>query len=153
METLERLLREHPFLQGLTEEQVRFLTGCAANARMEPGQFVFREGEDAHRLYLVRDGRLALEIHLPGKGTVQVETVESGDILGWSWLFPPYRWDVDARAVADSRLLAFDGTCLRNKMEADPALGFALTKRVLRHVGQRLERVRLQRLDLYATHS
>jgi CRP/FNR family cyclic AMP-dependent transcriptional regulator len=149
MEGLDRLLKEHPFLVDLSEEQIRFIAGCARNARFGAGEFVFREGTDADAMYLVRTGRIALELHLPGRGSTSVETLREGDVFGSSWLFPPYRWALDARTVEPSRILAFDGPCLRRKMEADPAFGFVIAKRLLRQLQIRLDRARLQRLDVY----
>jgi hypothetical protein len=96
-------------------------------------------------------GHVALEVNVPGKGVVQMESAGPEDILGLSWLIPPYRLHLDARAVDAVVALAFDATCLRGKMEADHDLGFALTQRLLQEAYRRLERVRLQRLDVYRT--
>lgn len=149
MENLERLLREHEFLKDLSEEQARFLASCAKNVRFEAGEFLLREGREATTLYLIRKGRVALEVHVPGKGAVQMESLGPGDVLGLSWFLPPYRVHLDARAVEPVVALDFDATCLRKKMEEDHDLGFALTKRLFTQAYQRLERVRLQRLDVY----
>ena len=149
MENLERLLREHPFLSGLQSDQLAFMVGCAKNVRFDEGAYLFRDGEEANAFFLVREGDIALEMEVPPRGRVVVETLEPGDIIGWSWLFPPYRWDVDARAMRRSRLIQFDGQCLRDKLDQDHALGFALTKKLLFAVHERLERVRLQNLDIY----
>ena len=149
METLERILREHRLLEGLSEEHLRFMTGCARNVRYQAGDFLNREGDESSAMYLLRDGRVALEVHVPGRGVVQVDTLGEGDMVGWSWLVPPYRWELDARAVEPVRALAFDCTCLRAKMETDEKLGYALAKRFFRELYQRLERVRMQRLDVY----
>lgn len=149
MEDLERLLREHGFLKGLSEEHTRLLVSCAKNVRYGPGDFLLHEGEEATTFYLVRAGQVALEVNVPGKGVVQMESVGPEDILGLSWLIPPYRSHLDARAVEPVVALAFDATCLRKKMDADHDLGFALTTRLLEEAYRRLERVRLQRLDVY----
>ena len=149
MESIERLLREHPFLQNLSDEQLRFLTSCSANRRYAANEYLLREGESAAAFFLLRSGRVALEVHLPGKGPVQVESLGDGDVLGWSWLFPPYRWQLDARVVAPVVALVFAGDCLRAKMEADHDLGYALSKLMMAQLYHRLERVRLQRLDVY----
>lgn len=149
MEDLERPLREHDFLKGLSEEQARFLVSCVKNVRFPRGSFLMREGQPADVFYLLRSGRAALEIDVPGRGPVQMETLGAGDMLGLSWLFPPERAQLDARAVDPVVALAFDGACLRAKMEADVVLGYALTRRMLAETHKRLERVRLQRLDLY----
>jgi CRP-like cAMP-binding protein len=149
MENLERLLRAHDFLNGLSEEHTRLLVSCAKNVRFDVGAFLLHEGREATTFYLVRAGQVALEVDVPGKGIVQMETVGPGDVLGLSWLIPPYRSHLDARAVEPVVALAFDGTCLRGKMESDHDLGFTLTKRLFEKAYRRLERVRLQRLDVY----
>jgi CRP-like cAMP-binding protein len=151
METLERVLRDHPFLRELTDAQVHFMTGCARNRRYEAGEFLIREGSEADAMFLLREGRVAIEIDHPGQGPQQVESLGPGDVLGWSWLYPPYRWHIDARAVDRVRAFAFDGTCLRKKVVEDHDLGFVLVKRLLYQAHQRLERVRLQWMDLYRT--
>lgn len=149
MEDLERLLREHRFLEGLAPEQIRFLVSCVSNRRFPAGEFLMREGEVADRFYLLRHGHVALEIHVPGTGPVVMETVGPGDILGVSWLDPPYRTQLDARAREDVVALSFDGACLRGKMDADHDLGYVISRRLLERICDRLERVRLQRLDVY----
>jgi CRP-like cAMP-binding protein len=149
MENLERLLREHHFLEGLSPEQIQFLVGCARNERFHAGTYLFRDGEKADEFLLVRKGSVGLEVHVPGKGPVVMETLGPGDIVGFSWLFPPHRTHLDGRARDEVVALVFDGECLRRKMESDPVLGFALTKRLLQHLYKRLERVRMQRLDIY----
>ena len=149
MEDLASLLRRHPFLDGLKAEQVAFLTGCAKNVRFAPGAFLFREGELAETLFLIREGRVGLEMHHPSEGPIRVEMLQPGDIAGWSWLFPPYRWHLDGRALDPVRAFQLDGKCLREKLERDHELGYAITRRLLEQAHRRLERVRLQRLDLY----
>jgi CRP-like cAMP-binding protein len=149
MEDLERLLREHRFLEGLTPEQIRFLVSCVSNRRFTAGDFLFHEGEPADRFFLLRHGSVGLEINVPGKGPVLMETLGPGDILGVSWLQPPYRTHIDARVREDAVALSFDGACLRTKMDADHDLGYVITRRLLERVCDRLEHVRLQRLDLY----
>jgi CRP-like cAMP-binding protein len=149
MESLEPILKEHQFLKGLAEDQIRFIVGCARNIRYDPNQFLFREGEEASTFHLIRGGKIALENFIPGKGVVQVETIVEGDVLGWSWLYPPHRRSNDARALDPVRAIAFDGACLRKKCEEDHDLGYAIMKRLLYQILQRLERVRMQRLDVY----
>ena len=152
METLHPILREHPFLRGLAKRHLEFLTGCASNVRFDAGEFLFREGDEANASYLVRAGRIALEIDVPGRGSNQIQTIEAGQVLGWSWLYPPYKWQFDARAVEPVRAIKLNGECLRLKCEADHDLGYELVKRFLYQVHQRLERTRFQLLDVYAKH-
>jgi CRP/FNR family cyclic AMP-dependent transcriptional regulator len=153
IETLEKTLGEHPFLRGLDEPHLATLVGCASNVRFEVGDFLFREGSPADRFYVLRHGRVSLEIFVPGRGAMTIETAEPGDVVGWSWLFPPYQARFDARALTLVRALALDGTCLRAKCDGDPALGYALTKRFAQVMVHRLEATRMQLLDLYGRDS
>jgi CRP/FNR family transcriptional regulator, cyclic AMP receptor protein len=117
--------------------------------RFEPEHVVFREGEAADQFYLVREGLIAVQVLVPHRGFVTVETVNEGEVLGWSWLFPPYRWHFSARTLQPTRALAFDGLCLRGKCEEDHDLGYELMKRFSRITAERLQATRLQLLDLY----
>jgi CRP/FNR family cyclic AMP-dependent transcriptional regulator len=149
METLERILGAHPFFDGLEPTYLTLLVGCATNVRFDDGRFVFRAGEEANHFYLLRAGTVALEIAPPGRTPLIVETLAAGDILGWSWLIPPYHWMFDARAVGLTRAIALDGKCLRTKCEADHDLGYELLKRFAHIMEQRLQATRLQLLDVY----
>lgn len=149
MRTLETVLAEHPFFAGLEQRYLQIIVGCATNVVFEKGQIIFREGEEANRFYLIRQGRVALEVHAAGIGTLTIQTLDAGDILGWSWLVPPYRWHFDARAVELTRAIALDGECLRRKCEEDHDLGYELLKRFAEIITQRLQATRLQLLDVY----
>jgi CRP/FNR family cyclic AMP-dependent transcriptional regulator len=149
METLDPILAQHPFLEGMERHHLELLVGCASNVRFDAGKFLFREGEEANQFYFVRHGRVVLEIFSPQRGPIEIETLTEGDVLGWSWLVPPYYWRFDARAVEMTRAIALDGKCLRNKCETDKALGYELLKRFVNIVDRRLQATRLQLLDLY----
>ena len=153
METLEGILTEHPFFFGLEKRHLELLTGCASNVRFEAGDFIFRHGAEANEFYLIREGKVALEIFAAGRGTISVLTLQEGEILGWSWLVPPYRWKFDAQAVGPTRAIALDGKCLRKKAEEDHDLGYELFKRFAKVMEERLEATRLQLLDVYEVHS
>lgn len=153
METLERILAEHPFVRDLDQRYVKLLVGCAMNLRFDAGQFLFREGEEANHFYLIRKGIVAVEVHAGAAGQINVTTVGEGEVLGWSWLFPPYRWKFDARAVELTHTIALDGTCLRVKCEADHDFGYELLKRFAYMVEQRLDATRLQMLDVYGSNA
>jgi CRP/FNR family cyclic AMP-dependent transcriptional regulator len=142
-------LAEHPFFAGMAPDHVAILTGCAANVTFAPGEMLFREGDPADRFYVVRFGRVSLETHAPTRGPLTVETVDAGEVLGWSWLFPPYRWHFDARAQTVVRALALDGVCLREKCERDPAMGYEVMRRFAQVAISRLEATQLQLTDLY----
>jgi len=149
METLEPILKEHPFLKGLPEHHIELIVGCASNVRFDAGQTIFHEGQEANQFYIVRHGKISLEIFAPNRGPLIVETLGEGDILGWSWLIPPYEWHLDAKAMELTRAIALDGKCLRKKCEEDHELGYELLKRFAQIIEQRLESTRMQILDIY----
>lgn len=148
-QTLEPILAEHPFLQGLDPSVLALIVGCASNVRFDPGQFLFHEAQEANEFYIIRQGRVSLEIHVPNRGPVTLQTVAAGGILGWSWVFPPYRWHSDARALELTRAIALDGACLRRKCDEIPSLGYELMKRFARVLDESLQASRLQLLDVY----
>ena len=150
METLERIIAEHPSFSGLRPEYTELVTGCASNTRFDSGTYLFKEGEEANEFFLIREGHVALEIFAPQRKPIIVQTVGAGEILGWSWLMPPYHWRFHARAVEPTRAFAFDGKCLRTKCEQNHDLGYELLKRLAAIIGQRLEATRLQLIDVYA---
>ncbi len=149
MKTLDAILAEQAFFKGLAPEYLELIAGCGSNVHFVAGQTLFREGEEADRFYAIRHGKVAVELHVPQRGSVVIHTVGEGDLLGWSWLFPPYLWQFDARAVEEVRATQFDGTCLRKKCDANPALGYELMKRLAHVVSDRLQDTRLQLLDMY----
>lgn len=146
---LAPLLAEHPFFRGLRPEHLATIAGCASNVRFDAGAMIAREGDEAAKFYVIRHGTVAIESFAPNAGPVIIQTVSAGDILGWSWLLPPYNWQFSARAQELVRAVALDGTCLRAKCEADHDLGYELLKRFAEIVAQRLSATRLQLLDLY----
>ena len=152
MHTLETFLAQHPFFAGMTPPHLQWLAGCASNVRFEAGTYLFREGDASQHFYAIRRGQVALEIMAPGFEPITIETLEAGDVLGWSWLLPPHTKQFDAPAVEDTVALAFDAPCLRAKCEQDAQLGYELLKRFARLIGQRLQATRLQLLDVYGTH-
>lgn len=153
MHTLDEIVTESPVFAGLDPDQLQVIVGCAQNAAFFAGERLFREGEAADTFYLVRRGRVALTTHVPGRGEVTIDTVDPGEVLGWSWLFPPYTWHFDARAVEDTGVVAFDGACLRGKCDADHALGFELLRRFAQVVIDRLQHTRTLLLDVYGHSS
>lgn len=151
MHGLETVLAEVPLLEGMSEKSLGLLAGCASNVRFEEGSVLFREGDEAGTFYVVRHGTVAIEIYAPARGGMTVETIEAGEVLGWSWLFPPYRWHFDARALTQVRATAFDGACLRGKCGDDPALGYDLMQRFAQVMLERLQWTRVRLLDVYGS--
>jgi len=153
IETLEPILAEHPFFHGMEEDLLHVLVGCACNVRFEQNDVIFREGEEANKFYLIRSGRVALQLFGDRRGPLTISTLEEGDIMGWSWLSPPYRWKFTARALEVTRAIYMDGKCLREKSERDNHLGYELLKRFVHIIENRLQATRLQLLNVYETHS
>ncbi|HXJ92568.1 MAG TPA: cyclic nucleotide-binding domain-containing protein [Terriglobia bacterium] len=152
MEDLKNILTTHPFFAGMRPEHLQLLVGCASNVRFDAGKFILREGEEANEFYLLRHGKVALEVYGPARGPVNIQTLGEGDILGWSWLVPPYRWKFDARVVEMTRAIALDGKCLRQKSETDCQLGYELLKRFSQVMVDHLQAARLQLLNVYDAH-
>jgi len=148
MQTIDQYLPDHPFFVGLDAETTDLLAGCAVNIHVRPGEFLFREGDSADHFYVLRRGRVAVEAHTPARGVV-LDTVDEGEVVGWSWMVPPYRWAFDARATLDSSAVAFDAACLRAKCDADPVVGYELMKRFVLVMDHRLQSARVRLLDLY----
>ena len=149
MRTIEDLLGEAPALRALAPEHRDTLAGCAHNCVFQPGERIMREGEPANAFYVIREGAVALETEVPGRGAVVLQTLHDGELLGWSWLVPPYRTAFDARSVGTTHAISLDGACLRDKCDADPALGYDLLKLLSGVFVSRLQETRLQLLDLY----
>ncbi len=148
--SLSPILAQHPFFSGLSPAHLQTIAGCARNVRFLSGEVLFREGDDADRIYLIRQGRTSVETVAPQTGPIVIATVGEGEILGWSWLLPPYRWRFQSRAVELTRAVELDATCLRNKCEADHDMGYELLKRFADVIAQRLDAARLQLVDLYS---
>jgi CRP/FNR family transcriptional regulator, cyclic AMP receptor protein len=149
METIEDLLESHPFFAGLSRDDLQLIARCASNVHFDEGSRIFEEGEPASLFYVIRQGRVALQIHSPTKGPLTIDTMDEGEVLGWSWLIPPYQYFASALATTPVRATALDGACLRDKCESDPALGYQLLKRVTAVLYQRLQSTRIGLLDLY----
>lgn len=149
MAGLERLLQEHPFSAGFDAKALELLAGCAANERFDAGTYLFREGGAADKFFLLRQGRVALELRVPGRDLIILETLDEGDIIGWAWIVPPYRRVFDARAVERVRAVSIDAKCLRTKFETDHSLGYEFYRRVVPLIAERLAHLRLRLVDMY----
>jgi CRP-like cAMP-binding protein len=139
----------HAFLRGLSERYLMALASGAKPFTAAAGELLAREGEPARAFYLIQVGHVALGLHTPDRGVVTVQTVGPGEVLGWSWLVPPHRWQFDCRAADEVRGLAFDADWLREKCEQDHELGYQLLKQLVTVIASRLAATRLQLLDLY----
>lgn len=146
---LETIIAGQRFFKDLDPAFSELVGGCAKNVRFGAGDYLFHEGDDASAFYLIRHGRVSLEIKAPGRQPMQFMTADEGEIVGISWLVPPYRWGYDAKALELVRAISLDATCLREKCETDNHLGYELMKRFVPALAERLHNTRLQLLDLY----
>ena len=152
METLEGIVAKVELFQGMKPEHIALLAGCASNVRYEAGEFPARAGSHADRFWVIREGRMALELWAPGRGAFPVATMFEGDVVGFSWLLPPYQLQFDIHALTMTRALLFDGRCLREKCARDAGLGFELLSRFSRVMADRIQAMSLQLLDVYGEH-
>lgn len=149
MRTIADLMREAPLFADMRSDRLQLLAGCGRNVQFAEGETLFREEQPADLFYLLRHGTITLETYVPTRGPITIETLAAGEVLGWSWLFPPYRWHFDARALSLVRAVEFDTTCLREKLEEDAALGFDLMSRFAQVLQQRLRWTRMRLIDVY----
>lgn len=143
------VLASHPFLAGMTREQLERLAPWGHRALFHPGARIFSEGGLADRFWLIREGQVALDTHVPGRGGVVIETLGPSTVLGWSWLFPPYRWHLGATAVAQTLAVEFDAAGVRRICAEDAEIGSELHRRFIQVVVDRLQATRIRLLDLY----
>jgi len=142
VKAVERVIAEHPFVRGLKPQHLRLLTDSAMRMRYEAGDLIFREDDPANRFYLIEQGRVSLESQARDEAPVTVEVIGPGDVLGWSWLFPPYSWHFDALALEPTTAIFFYGTRLRGQCEHDHDFGFEMMKRITQVMIHRLQATR-----------
>ena len=149
MREIEQLLDEIAVLRDLAPEQRRLISGCGQNVAFAAGERLMAVGDSAETFFALRRGSVAVEL-VPGVGApVVIETLTTGDVVGWSWLFEPHLTQFDVRARTDVGAIAFDGACLRGKCEADHDLGYELIRRFAELITRRLQATRLRLLDIY----
>lgn len=153
MKNQELILAKHPFFQSMPEEYTHSVAMLAKTVDFEEGDILFEEGEEANKFYLIIKGRVAIKTFLANKGVITIQTVEDGEILGWSWFVPPYKYRFDAKALTKTQLIVINGAELRNQCENDEQLGYELMKRMVHAIATRLEETRLMLLDLYGKPS
>lgn len=146
---VREIIINHPFFKGLRLQFVPFLTDCASLMRVRIQETIFREGQEATHLYLLHTGRVVLETFVPREGTTTVQTLEAGEALGLSWLFPPYQWQFSARAIEPCELVALNSMSLREKAQENPEFGYDLLTRMSQLMWQRLQNTRRRLVELY----
>ena len=145
---LEWLISELPVFAGMAADHCELIAGCAKNVRFDEGEYLFREGDPANVFFLIRDGRIALELSADLR-PLRFLTVSAGEIAGVSWLVPPHQWLFDAQAVVPTRALSVDARCLRGKCEDNHHFGYEMMKRLSTLLVQHLHAAQLQILEVY----
>ena len=145
-DSLQFRVSDHPFFSTMKPEHLKIIETGATEADFAPDQMLFREGEPATKFYLIESGRIALEAHDPANGTALVQYLGPGDVLGWSWLFPPFVWHFQARAVEPVKAIVLDGAHLLIAAERHHVFGYELMKRVAQVLIHRLQATRKQLL-------
>jgi len=139
---LEAAVAAHPFLIGINAPHIRVVADCAMRCQFSAGEVIFRKGDTANRFYLIERGKVALESSAGGQ-VVRIDEISGGDLLGWSWIFPPYVCHFAARAIEPTKAIFLYGI-LRDYCEADPALGYVLFKRMSEVMMRRLQTARVK---------
>ncbi len=146
METIEYNIAEHPFLHGMSAEHLEMLEQTARKVEFAPGEIILRQGEIAFEFYLLCEGKVVLESYAPDDGFIKIHTVGDGEALGWSWLFQPFLWHFQARAIERTKAIAFNAANLLIECQANHDFGFDLMKRIAQVLILRLQATRLQLL-------
>ena len=139
----------HPFLAGMNRVQLTLLMDCAMTTHFKTGQTILREGQFANRFYLIETGKVVLESGAGFGQPLVIETIGPGDLLGWSWMFPPYVWQFTARAVEPTTAIFFYATILREYCEKDHSFGYELLKRISAVMVKRLQAAHKQMLSFH----
>ena len=143
-----KMLAGAAFLERMNERHLRTLAECAMASSFSGGEMIFREGDVANRFYLIQEGSVALESRSRESDPIHIQTIGAGDVLGWSWLFPPYLWHFDARAIEPTKVLFIYGSRLRGHCEDDHDFGYELVKRMAEVMMSRLQATRWQLFEI-----
>ena len=142
IEPMDTRVALHPFLAGMSHQHLALLTDCAMAVQFNKGDVIFREGEQANRFYLLETGEIILTADDSSWNAVLIDTIGAGDLLGWSWMFPPYTWRFTARVTRPTKAIFFYGTILREYCERHPSLGYELLKRMTAVMNRRMQAAR-----------
>jgi CRP-like cAMP-binding protein len=148
MKDLKAAISQHRLFHGLNERYIDLLTRHACDVHFDTDQILFREGEVAWQFYLIQTGRVVLESSIPPHGILHIQFVPAGEVLGWSWLFPPFHWHFQARAAEPTDAIYLDGCRLLIACEEDHNFGYELMKRITQVLIHRLEAGHKRLLEL-----
>lgn len=141
----------HPFFRDLKEPFIHTLAECAQETEIPPETLVFHAGDPATAFLLILHGHITLEAYTPHRHAISIQTLGPGEVVGWSWLLPPYRWQFDVRTEEPSRVISFDGQCLRRLFDENHELGYQMLTRFLPVMTQHLRAMQMQLLEIYET--
>lgn len=143
-------LATHPFLHGMSRDQLAVLAEAASDVMFPAGRRLFEDGGHAGHFWLIQSGHVSLDLQVPGQGQMKIESIGIGELLGWSWLFPPYRWAFGAVAATPVKTFEFSAPAVRASCSSDPELGYELTMRLARVVASRLQATRVRLISVSA---
>ena len=149
IKSMEKIIAEQPFFNDIDLVYLKLFAGCASNKNFREGEFLLKEGEKSSHLFIIKEGKVSVEVYAGNKGSIKIQTLGVGDMVGWSWLIPPHESQFDAVAVIPTHVIAFDGNCLRNKCKEDYKFGYEMLTRIISVVVDRLKNTRLQLIDIY----
>jgi CRP/FNR family transcriptional regulator, cyclic AMP receptor protein len=144
IEVTAAALAAHPFLRGMPDDRLSVLAEYACDVRFPARYRLFEDGGSATRFWLIQSGHISLDLHIPGEGPVVIETIGMGELLGWSWLFPPYRWAFGAVSATPVEAFEFDAPAVRGACAADLELGYEFSQRISRVLARRLQATRVR---------
>ncbi len=142
-------LSEMKFFEGIEDDMIAYISQCGMNKHFKRGQYLGKEGDSADHFYIIRKGRIGLQLHHHDKGTIMLKTIHPGEIAGVSWIVPPYRYNFDLIALEETSAIEFNGKCIRDKCEKDHRLGYLLLRKFTGMLSERLKNTRIQLLDVY----
>ena len=151
--SIKDVLKEIDFFADLSAEMLEFIAGCGQNMHFPPNEYMSKENESADHLFVIKKGKVALQVIHPIKGPLTIRTLQDGEIAGFAWIIPPYRTQFDLKALEHTSVVALDGTCVRKKCEENHHLGYQLMKQSATIMNQRLTNTRIQLLDVYGHSS
>jgi CRP-like cAMP-binding protein len=137
--SLRANIADQPFFRGMKAEHLDIIAANAEEKSFEPKQILFHEGEPANRFFIIQSGKIVLEAHEAGREASVVQTLGPGEVLGWSWLFPPFAWHLRARVIEPTTALVLDGAHLLIAAEMDHDFGYRLMKRIAQLLIARLQ--------------
>lgn len=149
MSDFKDIIKKNNFFKDLREDYIDLLSGCCFYLSSQPNQIIKHEGDDAENFYLIREGKIAIQIHSPEYGPITLQTLAVNDVVGWSWLFSDYKWHFDIVSLDITRLIGINGKCLREKCEKNHDLGYELIKKFSKLIIDRLQATTIQLLDVY----